>query len=832
MRSWIHSVRLGLTLLDRDWRSGELHLLVLSLVLAVGAMTSVGFFADRLRSGLERDAAQLLGADLVLSADEPIDPGVRNEARRRGLAVVDTVSFPSMALAGDTARLTSVEAVSAGYPLRGSLRVAVAPGNPDGPTSKVPETGQVWVEQALLSDLKLHMGDELRLGDKRFRITRIVTLEPDRGLSFINIAPRVLMSLSDLEATGLIQTGSRETRRLLVAGPAPSVEAFRNWLVPRLARGQRIESLEGGRPEVRATLDRAEQFLSLVALLAAILAAVAVALAARRFSERHRDACAVMLCLGATQSELLRLFICEFLAIGVIGSLIGCGLGLVAHYGFIVLLGSLIEGALPAPHLEPAFQGILVGFVLLVGFALPPVIQLREVPPVRVLRHETGMPRGFTVLGYCFGVCLFVLLLLWTAHDLKIGLLTAGGFAAAFGLFSAVAWLVLRALGRARHLPRISASVRFALASMQRRPLASMVQTVALALGLMALLLLSVTRTDLISAWRKSIPADAPNRFVINIEPDQRDAFRAFLDRAGVGTHDLAPMVRGRLVAVNGRAIGPNDYKDTRAKRLVDREFNLSYADTVPLHNRIVQGQWFTQSTGQVSMEEGIATTLGLKLGDQLSFDIAGQKVAGRITSLRKLEWDSMHVNFFVIFPRPALSDMPKTWIAAFHLSDSQTNLSNQLTQDFPNITVVDMTAVLRQIQSIVDQVVRAVEFLFLFTLSAGLLVLYAALMSSRDERTREAGLLRALGASGKQLSRSQFFEFIVLGALSGILAAAGAVAVGWVLSIEVFDFPYMFRSTPWVAGILGGILIATFGGWLGLRPVLNQPPMATLREV
>ena len=401
----------------------------------------------------------------------------------------------------------------------------------------------------------------------------------------------------------------------------------------------------------------------------------------------------------------------------------------------------------------------------------------------------------------------------------------------AFVVFSILAWLALGLLGRARHLPGFFASARFALASMQRRPWSSTIQAVALALGLMALLLLSVTRSDLISAWRRSVPADAPNRFAINIEPDQRDAFKTRLGQGGIGTYDLAPMIRARLVAVNGRAIGPGNYQDARAKRLVDREFNLSYADTIPQHNHIVQGQWFTQPTGQVSVEEGIAHTLGLKLGDQLSFDIAGQKVDGRITSLRKLEWDSMHVNFFVIFPPAALRDLPKTWIAAFHLPDVQSDLPDQLAQAFPNITVIDMGAVLSQIQGIINQVIRAVEFLFLFTLGAGLLVLYAALMSSRDERSREAGLLRALGASSRQLSRSQFIEFAALGVLSGILAATGAVAVGWILSTRVFDFAYVFRWEPWAAGVLGGILIATLGGWLGLRPVLHQAPMTTLRE-
>jgi putative ABC transport system permease protein len=851
MSAWLRNARLGTVFLGRDWRSGELRLLMLSLVLAVAAMTSVGFFADRLRQGLERDAAQLMGADLVLLADQPLPADFTAEAARRGLKTAQTVSFPSMALADGEARLVSVKAVSPAYPLRGALRTAPRPGAPDFPlgvegpgqgtatraaaasdaADARPAAGEIWVDAALLSDLKLDMGALLHLGDGAFRITRIVTLEPDRGLSFVNIAPRVLMRLEDLDATHLIQAGSRETRRLLVAGPLGAVNDYQAWLKPRLARGQRIESLEGGRPEVRATLDRAEQFLSLVALLTAMLAAVAVALAARRFTARHLDACAVMRCLGSSQSDLLALYLVEFIVAGFLGALAGVVLGFLAHYMFILLLGSLIETSLPPPRIESALQGFLVGFVLLIGFALPPVVQLRHVAPLRVLRRDLGAPRPTTALGYLVGVGLFVALLLWTARDLKIGLLTSGGFAAAFVIFAGIAAGAISLAGRLRHAVSLPPVIRFALASMQRRPTASMVQTVALALGLTALLLLSVTRSDLVAAWRNAAPPDAPNRFVINLQPDEKQRFTDFMDGASVPEFDLAPMVRGRLIAVNGHSTKPADYPEEQAKRLVDREFNLSYSDTLPEHNRISAGQWFGPASDELSIEAGIAKTLGLKLGDRLRFDVAGQQVEGRITSLRKLEWDSMHVNFFVIFPTRALSALPQTWISAFHLKAGQEGLSNRLVEAFPNVTVIDMGAVVKQIQSILDQVVTAVEFLFAFTLAAGLLVLYAALLSSRDERTREAALLRALGASRAQLSGAQFAEFAALGLLAGLLAAAGAVAIGWALATNVFHFPYEFRLTPWLVGAIGGTVVALLGGWLGLRPVLRQPPLATLRE-
>lgn len=828
----LRRARLGLAFLGRDWRSGELRLLALSLVLAVGAMTSVGFFADRLHQGLERDAGQLLAADLVLISDGPVSDTVRTQARADGLAVADTVAFPSMALAQDSARLAAVKAVSAGYPLRGTLRIAPAPGVPDHATHALPGPHDAWVEPELLSALHLKVGDAVHLGDSVFTIKAVLTQEPDRGLTVFNIAPRILIGLDDLAATHLIQTGSRETRRVLFSGSASAVAAFQPWLEAHLSRGQHLETLAAGRPEVRATLDRAQQFLALVALLAALLAAVAIALAARRFSERHLDGCAVMRCLGASQADLVALYACEFVCLGVVGAAFGVALGYGAHYVFIELLGRLLETQLPAPHAGAALQGFLVGFVLLVGFALPPVLQLRHVPPLRVLRRDLGTPRASAALGYATGVVLFAALLFWTAHDLKVGAITAGGFAGSFLIFGLVAYGALRGVGMVRHRANLPPALRFALASMQRRPVATVVQTVALAFGLTALLLLSVTRTDLVTAWRHTAPPDAPNRFVINLQPDQVADFKTFLAQSGIGTYDLYPMIRGRLVAVNGRPVGPATYQDEQAKRLVEREFNLSDTTQVPVGNQITSGRWFDGGRDEISMEEGIAKTLGIKLGDRLRFDVAGQTVEAPVTSLRKLQWDSMHVNFFVILPPRSVADLPRSWISAFHLEASQSGVADRLVEAFPNATVIDMGAVLHQIQTILDQVVTAVEFLFVFTLAAGVLVLYAALMSSRDERGREAALLRALGASRRQLSRSQFAEFAGLGLLAGLLAAAAAVAIGWALAVHVFNFPFHFEPMPWIAGALGGIAVTVLGGWLGLRPVLRQPPLVSLREV
>ncbi len=818
----------------RDWRAGELRLLAAALVTAVAAVTSVGFLVDRIRLGLERDASQLLGADLVLSSDSPIDAALAVRARAAGLQTASTVVFPSMALSekdGDRNSLAAVKAVSSGYPLRGRLRVSEAPGAPDAPTADVPGQGDVWVDAQLLQSIGASVGDRIRLGESSFRIARVIAIEPDRGAQFINFAPRVMLNVADLPSTQLIATGSRVTYRLLMAGEREAVRAFGATLDKQLARGQRLESLEGGRPEMQRTLERAQRFLALVALLAAMIAAVAVATGARRFSLRHLDSCAMMRCLGLAQADIFRLFALEFLVVGLVACVVGMLAGYAFHFGLLAMLGSLISTTLPLPSLLPAVQGFACGLVLLLGFALPPLAQLRQVPPLRVLRKDIGLPTGRAALGYLVGLVGFFALLLWSSDDLKIGALTAGGFAIGLVVFALVAWLALQLLKPLRAMTgKLGISWRFALAAVQRRPAATVVQLVSLAVGLMALLLLTVTRTDLVNAWRSSAPPDAPNRFIVNIQPDQVAALGERLRAAGVDA-PINPMVRGRLVEVNGRPVGPENYAGDRAQRLVDREFNLSYATDAPTHNRITAGRWFRDGSDELSIEVGIADTLGLKIGDAMTFDIVGQRVTARITSLRKVNWDSMRANFFVIMPPSLLADKPASFITAFHLPAARAGLAGELLREFPNLTVVDTTAVFRQVQAVIDQVVAAVEFLFVFTLAAGVLVLYAALASSRDERVREAGLLRALGASRQQLSRAQVAEMICIGGLAGFLAAAGASGIGWALARYAFEFDYVVSPWVFVSGIGGGALAALVGGWFGLRGVLNTPPLATLRE-
>lgn len=835
------TLRLALRMLARDWRAGELRVLALALLIAVASVTSVSFFADRVRQGLTREAHQLLGGDMLMAGDQPWKPEVITEAKRRGLAVAQSTNFISMAQSVSGAEpkslLTGAKAVTESYPLRGKLRIAPRLNAPDAIAASGPGPGTVWLDERLTSALAADAGSKVRLGNAEFTVAAVLTLEPDRGANFFNIAPRLMMNAADVASTGLIQTGSRVTYQVLVAGERKDVNAFEAWAKPRLERGQRIENLENARPEVRASLDRAQSFLGLTALLAAILAGVAIALATRRFVERHLDGCAVMRCLGATQARLMALHSIEFLVLGVTACAAGCLAGFAAQGLIAYWLASIIQAALPPPTAIPALQGALVGLTLLLGFALPPLLQLRNVPAVRVIRREAGAPKGGVVVAYGLGFATLAGLLLWQSGDLKLGVTVVGGFSAAVLLFIGIAWVALRGASSSvsmRVFGASSAAVRYGLANLRRHSRSNAIQVASLALGLTAILLLTITRADLINAWRQAAPPDAPNRFLIGIQPEQLKPVQEFFRGAGTPLPDVYPMIRGRLTAVNDRPVGEKDYPEERAKRLVEREFNLSYMDTLPAHNQVSAGRWFdpaNRTEGEASVEEGIAKTLGLKMGDRLTYNAGGEVFTARITSLRKLRWDSMKVNFFVVTPPWVLQKAPASYVTAFRLEAGSEPVLDRLVAAFPNLTVVDISAALKQAQAIIDQVILAVQFVFLFALGAGLLVLYSALVATEDERRRESAIMRAFGASAAQVTGSQRAEFLVMGAVAGLLATLAASAISTLLAQRVFQLELPVNYGLWVYGPLAGVALLSLNAWLSARKVLTASPAMTLRE-
>ena len=814
-------------------------MLVIAVVLAVAALTAVGFFADRLQNGLNRDARALIGGDAVVASDNRPSDAFATRAAELGLRSVQTLGFPTMGRApddlGGAARLVALKVVAPGYPLRGALRVASAPGAPDAPTQDIPAPGTAWVDQALLVALDLQVGQNLLLGDAALRIDRILVVEPDRGAGFMSFAPRVMIHDADLPATGLLQPASRVTWRLAVAGEDAAVRRWSDWAQAQIdqpeVRGMRLESLEGGRPEMQQTLERAEKFLNLVALLAALLSAVAVAIAARGFAQRHLDDCAMLRVLGLSQGVMARAYAFEFLVVGLVASALGVAIGYGVHHAFVVLLSGLVESALPPPSVWPVLLGLGMGLTLMVAFGLPPVLQLARVPPLRVIRRDVGQLKPATLAVLGLGIAGFAGLLLVASRDLVLGGIAVGGFAAAVAVFALVSWLSVRLLRVSVNETTAPRALVLATRQFSARPVFAVVQISALAVGLLALVLLVLLRTDLIASWRNATPPDAPDRFVINIQPEQGDAFRQTLAQAGVERYDWFPMIRGRLVTVNGQAVQPEQYATDRAQRLVEREFNLSHTAEKPAHNTVSAGRWTDDEADGLSVEDGLAEELGLQLGDRLGFDISGQIVERRITSLRKVDWGSMRVNFFVIFPVSSLPEVPVTYISAFRAPAGDLRFDNALVRQYPNITNVDMSQTIGQVQRVLGQVIRAVEFLFGFALAAGLVVLLATITATRGEREREFAVLRAVGAGSVLLRRVQRIELLGVGLLAGFLASVVAVVVGWALAKYAFQFSWQPPLLVPLAGSLAGGLLALGAGWWTLRGILRTPVVDTLRK-
>jgi putative ABC transport system permease protein len=818
-------------MLMRDWRAGEQRLLALALIVAVASVTTVAFFADRVGRSLTTEANQLLGADLVVVSDQPIQRRFAQTAQNLGLASTAAVRFPSMTQFEGRTLLTEVKAIEPGYPLRGKLRIRTSEGASGFEPHGIPSAGEVWIDDRLLRRLALKIGDRLVLGEREFTVASVVSEEPESSAGFINLGPRLMMNAADVPSTGLIQTGSRVSYRLFVAGTSKAIGAFREFAVQAAGPGQRVEDIRDARPEIKSALERAERFLGLAALMTVILAGVAVALAARRFLQRHLDACAIMRCLGAGQGLILALYGLQFLMIGLLAGAVGCAIGFSLQFVLAAVLAPVVSVALPAPGFGPLVHGMVAGFVMLLGFALPPLIALKKVPTLRVLRRDLGAPDPGGMVAYLFGGSAIAALVLWQAQEIKLGLYVLGGILGTAGACAALTLMVLQLLSRVGSAA--SLNWRFGLANLRRHRAGSVVQVMALGLGLMALILLTLVRTDLLNNWRNSLPAGAPNRFLVNIQPDQVRAVEQFFTANGVLPPQLFPMVRGRLVEINAKPVTSRNYVDERARRLVDREFNLSWTQSIQPENAIVAGRWFDSAdAGQalLSLEEGIAKTLGVQPGDTLTYDIAGSRLTARVLSLRKVAWDSFRVNFFVVAPPGVLDKFPASYVTSLHLSAERAVLMDDVVRRFPNLLVIDVAAILAQVQRMMDQVVKAIEFVFLFSIAAGLLVLFAALGSTHDEREFDAAVMRTLGASGSQLRAVYAAEFALIGALAGLLAAVGATAIGYVLADRVLNLPYTVNPWVWLVGLLLGSAGVTVAGLLGTAKVLRTPPMQVFR--
>jgi len=830
----MHYFRLSLLMLRRDWRAGELYVLTLALIIAISGMTAVGFFADRVDKTLSQESSQLLGADLLITSTRPLSEQYAQEAQRRGLNTATVIQFPSMVSNGDTNQLVMVKAVTEGYPLRGKLYLSGTHNKPEERiATQIPDPGTLWVDEKMLLHMAIKRGDMLELGASQLSADAVIMREPDHSVGFINVAPRIMMNDANLPATKLIQKGSRVTYQLLIAGDFATVATYRSWAETQISAVERIEGIRDARPEIRSALERAEKFLNLAGLISVVLAAAAIALAVRRFTQRHLDSCAIMRSMGASQRDLFWLFLLYFIVLGIAAGMTGCLVGYAAHEVLVLWLSKLVNTTIPLPSWLPAIQGFFISLILLLGFAIPPIMNLRSVPALRVLRRDIA-PNLSGITGYLLGLTVLSLLFLWKAGNLKLGFYTVIGFIFAVTLFSLVGWLLIHVLSNLRH--RVGGIWRYGLANIHRRTMSSIVQAVSLGLGFMALLVLTLVQDDLIKDWHTTLPHDAPNHFLINIQPDQLPQLAEFFDRHSVENPPVFPMVRGRLIEINGQKVLPEDYSDPHAANHLRRDFNLSWSAELPQDNELARGNWWygkqNDAGPYLSLETGIAKTLNVALGDQLTFDIAGNQFSATVINLRNVEWDSFRVNFFAIASPGFLENYPLSYITSFYVSPSKTDMMHELVKTFPNILDLDVAAIVRQVQTLIQHVSRAIEFVFLFTLLAGFTVLYAAIEATQDERVYEAAIFRTLGAKHKQLTRAWTAEFVILGSLAGLFASAGASLLGYVIGSHVLHLAYTFNPWIWVTGMFIGIVGVLVAGLIGTRTTLTTPPLLTLRKI
>ncbi|MHB8424717.1 MAG: ABC transporter permease [Gammaproteobacteria bacterium] len=825
-------LRLSLRQFRRGWKSGELTVIAVALALALAAVSAVGFFTGRVHAAIQEQAGESLAADLVLSSGEPLSPRFAQTARAAGARTAQVMDFPTVLFSGNHSVLTDIHAVSADYPLRGRVRTSQVPFGPADVTHIIPVPGTVWMEPRVLTMLGLGVGDKVRIGSLKARIASVIAYLPDGGFGFASLAPKVLLNIADIPATGLVNANSRVNYKLLMAGTPDVISGLEKTFRNHLPAGVEMRDARDSRRELVDAIDRAQRFLGLAALVSVLISAVAVALAARRYATRYTDTAAVLKCLGLTRRRVQMLLLLELLWLGIAAGVSGAVLGFLAQFGLVAALGNLLPTHLPYPSFVPALSAFGIGLALLMGFALPPLMRLGDTPPARVLRRDLVPPpvRGYVI----YGAAIFATLALtwWQVRELKLALYVLLGLTLTVLVLGLGAGLLLVILKPLRH--GAGAGWRYGLANLNRHRRDAVIQMTAFGIGLMVLLLLGLVRGDLLSSWRTTLPADAPNQFIINIQPNQRTSVERFFTSRGIPAPPLYPVVRARLSAINGVSVTKIHFRDARARHMLDREANLSWSRALPPANTIVAGHWWNAGETKkplTSVEEGFARQLHLKVGDTLIFDLAGTPLLVKIMSLRKVRWDSFQPNFFVELSPGALAGYPADWITSVYLPPQKAVILADLVRQLPALSIFDVDSILDQIRHLMDQASLAVEYVFLFTLGAGIVVLLAAVQATRDERCFEAAVLRALGASRRLIRSAAAVEYAVLGFAAGLLGALAATLVAWILARRVFSLPYHPDWRVWVIGILAGTWIVALSGLLATRHVLNAPPVETLRE-
>ncbi|WP_323114288.1 ABC transporter permease [Pseudomonas guariconensis] len=823
---------LALRQLSRDARTGEVRVLFFALLVAVAASTAIGYFGARLNGAMQLRASEFLGADLVLQGSSPARDVQISAGEAAGLRHARVVEFTSVVGGDNGIQLSSIKATDAAYPLRGQLRSAAMPYAQETPGGG-PAPGEAWVEPRLLVALGLSIGDSIDVGMKTLRMSRVLTYEPDRANNFYSLTPRVLMNITDLPSTGVIQPGSRVSYRDLWSGTPEALAQYRQHVQKSLAANQRLLDTRDGNRQIGGALGKAERYLNMASLVAVLLAGVAVALSASRYSARRLDASALLRCLGLSRHQALGMYCLQLAVLGLIAAAAGALVGWLAQLGLFRLLQGLMPSQVPPGGIAPALAGIGTGLVALTGFALPPLAALGRVPPLRVLRRDLLPVPPSSWLVY--GAALLALgLIMWRLSlDLLLTFALLGG-----GLFAALLLGGLLLLGL-RSLRQVLASAplawRLGLGQLLRHPLAAAGQALAFGLILLAMTLVALLRGELLDTWQAQLPQDAPNHFALNILPAERDPFAQRLQAIYASSAPLYPVIPGRLTHINGQPVQQLVSKESTGERAVQRDLSLTWAAELPEGNTLSAGQWWQGPPTKdglpgVSVEAQLADSLKLKLGDLLDFDIGGQQRQARVSSLRAVHWDSFQPNFYMIFQPGTLQGLPTTYLTSFYLAPGHDQEVVALSRAFPAVTILQVDALLAQLRSILVQVTLAVEYVLLFVLAAGLAVLFAGLQATLDERIRQGALLRALGAARPLLVKARRIEFGLLGAVSGVLAALGCEVITWVLYRYAFDLAWGPHPGLLMVPVAGAILVGG-AGIVGTRRALNASPLVVLRE-
>jgi len=819
-------------LFRQSWRSAlrdpGLRLLTAAVIVAVAALTSVGFFADRVQRALVLQGAALLGADLVVEQGDPVDPAWIAHAGGLGLTTARTVTFPSVIVADERPLLVQVKAVEPAYPLRGRLQVETA----DGPTGAAPPPGGAWLEGRLRDRLQAVTGEtQIQLGETSVLAAGLLIDEPDRGGNLFQLSPRLMVGYEDVERSGLLGPASRVKHRLLIAGEPGQVAAMRTWLETRLPPGSELEDIQNARPELRTALERAERFLGLAALCASLLSGIAILLATRRYVDRALDGAAVLRTLGMRGSEVLRWHLLQLLVVVLVAVAVGGILGLAGQQALVSVVGQWFGPALPAPGPRPLLVGLFFGLALVAGFSIPTLLKVGRVPPLRVLRRDLSAPGMAGWLVWLVAGAVFVGLMIWQVRDLRLALGIAGAVFVALAALMLVGHVLLRLLTPLR---KTGGTAALGLAALARYPQLTLLQLAGFGLGITLLLLLAVVRVDIIDTWQASLPDDAPNHFLLNIQPEELAGVQALFERRGIANSGLHPTTRARLVGINDEAADAAVPGDGRARRFVAREYSLSFNAGMQSDNRVQAGRWWSGAEAEKpawSIEEGMAQTLGLEVGDRLTFDVAGQLVSAPVTSIRSVAWDSFNVNFFVVGTPALAQTLPVAYLSSFHLTGDSSPLTLEFAERFPAVSVLDLRPILAQVRDIMGRGSRAVEMVFLFTLVAAALVTFAAAQVSRDARAREVAVMRTIGASRRRLLGAVIAEFGLLGFVGGLLGALVAAASGYLISVELFDLPGQIGPAVWWLGIGAGTIVVALVGWLATRRLLGVPPVQVLNS-